>query len=238
MTIRTQHRGRLSSAHDDVRQSLLLTLVGILAPFAVVAAEPISALDALPPVASGTRGGDLTDRLNAITRQMEQARDQLAQRDTGPVTQDVQTQILAELDALLEMPPESPMPNSPGGGSSQPQNSQPQNSRDQAGSRPQDGKKNSQTGDAANRPENVAQQSTPQNRSTAEDSEERSDPRTATTTPLLPRRRMEVDVWGHLPEHMRDRLMNAYGERVVPQYEDLIQRFYRSLAESGSKDRP
>ena len=46
--------------------------------------------------------------------------------------------------------------------------------------------------------------------------------------------RSDDDVWGHLPERMRQQLQNAAGERFLPKYEDLIEAFYRRLAEDDS----
>lgn len=39
------------------------------------------------------------------------------------------------------------------------------------------------------------------------------------------------DVWGHLPERVRDRLMNLKGDRYLPKYDDLIRRYYESLTQ-------
>ncbi|NOX55990.1 MAG: hypothetical protein GXP27_16415, partial [Planctomycetes bacterium] len=38
-------------------------------------------------------------------------------------------------------------------------------------------------------------------------------------------------VWGHLPPAVRESLFNAYSEKSLPQYRELIEQYYRSLAE-------
>jgi hypothetical protein len=44
------------------------------------------------------------------------------------------------------------------------------------------------------------------------------------------------DVWGHLPESLRAE-MNAYSnpKPFMPRYDDLIQKYYRTIAEQGRK---
>lgn len=62
--------------------------------------------------------------------------------------------------------------------------------------------------------------------------------------------RVVKDVWGHLPPHLRDQLLNVYGEKYLPKYEELVRKYYEVLAEqnrsratqtqreSGSSTRP
>lgn len=47
--------------------------------------------------------------------------------------------------------------------------------------------------------------------------------------------RVVKDVWGHLPPHLRDQLLNVYGEKYLPKYEDLVRRYYEVLAEQSRK---
>ena len=44
------------------------------------------------------------------------------------------------------------------------------------------------------------------------------------------------DVWGHLPEALRAE-MNAYSndKQFMAKYDELIKRYYRSIAEEGRK---
>jgi hypothetical protein len=44
------------------------------------------------------------------------------------------------------------------------------------------------------------------------------------------------DVWGHLPESLRAE-MNAYSnpQPFMPRYDDLIKKYYRTIAEQGRK---
>ena len=44
------------------------------------------------------------------------------------------------------------------------------------------------------------------------------------------------EVWGHLPESLRAE-MNAYSnpQPFMPRYDDLIKKYYRTIAEQGRK---
>jgi len=193
--------------------------------------------------ASPAETDELDRKVEQVTVKMQQAQSKLAGKETGTATQDLQKAILAEIDELLQTPPQPNQPSSGGGGSSgsssnnsssgkgqksssQPRGSSPSNAQQQSG--PQPGRQQPMPAGA--------QQGSEQERKTAEDSEERTGESQDGKTRPLPRRRMELDVWGHLPDKVREKLLSAYGERMVPQYEDLVQRFYRSLAETGSPE--
>ena len=45
----------------------------------------------------------------------------------------------------------------------------------------------------------------------------------------------EKEVWGHLPPALRRELLNIYSEKYIPQYEDLVRRYYESLAEGNRR---
>lgn len=51
-------------------------------------------------------------------------------------------------------------------------------------------------------------------------------------------RKLLGEVWGHLPESLRQRLLNDLGEKTLPGYDDLVRRYFEALAEppkTGSK---
>ena len=43
------------------------------------------------------------------------------------------------------------------------------------------------------------------------------------------------DVWGHLPEKMRQQMDLYFREQFMPRYSELIKQYYSSLAERGGK---
>jgi hypothetical protein len=171
--------------------------------------------------------------IERAVQSMKAAKEKLAAGQTGAPTQDLQKQVLAALDELLKTPPQPPSPNQSGsGGGGQSQDSQRSSSQD----------KDQSKSSAQGKPSGVGgeqQAGEQRNRSQADDSEERTGPRRTGVAAPLPRRRLEVDVWGHLPEKVREQLLNGYGERMVPQYEALVRKFYESLADTAAEpDRP
>ncbi len=44
-------------------------------------------------------------------------------------------------------------------------------------------------------------------------------------------------IWGHLPERVRDQMHSGLGEEFLPQYELLIEAYYQRLAEEGPQGR-
>lgn len=43
------------------------------------------------------------------------------------------------------------------------------------------------------------------------------------------------DVWGHLPEKMRQEMDAYFKERFMPRYSDLLRQYYSTIAEQGKK---
>jgi hypothetical protein len=39
------------------------------------------------------------------------------------------------------------------------------------------------------------------------------------------------DIWGHLPETLRQEVDHYYRDRFMPRYRDLLQEYYSRLAE-------
>jgi hypothetical protein len=50
------------------------------------------------------------------------------------------------------------------------------------------------------------------------------------------RKDLATAVWGHLPPRMRDRMHGAFSERFLPQYDDLVRRYYEALATQGDQE--
>jgi hypothetical protein len=175
-----------------------------------------------------------------IIQQMQSAAEKLGRHETGSATQDVQKSILAELDELLKTPPQQPPKPNPNGGQSGNAGGQSNSQQQNANSgQPQTSPQQS-TG--RNSTQQRPQPGSQRNRRDAEDSTERTGPARAAEIAAARRKRLEVEVWGHLPEHLREQLLNTYGEKMVPQYEQLVRKFYEALSEptdrAGSQRRP
>jgi hypothetical protein len=46
---------------------------------------------------------------------------------------------------------------------------------------------------------------------------------------------MYKDVWGHLPEKMRQEMDSYFKERFMPRYSDLLKQYYSTIAERNKK---
>jgi len=76
-------------------------------------------------------------------------------------------------------------------------------------------------------------QSGGQEKKVAEGSEERSESERKAAEEAARKKKLEMDVWGHLPPHLRDQLLNTYGERMLPKYQHLVKQFYEALSEQA-----
>lgn len=163
-----------------------------------------------PPDAPG--GSDVEppagdDPLQSIGRRMHGVEQRIAERDTSAATQQRQREIVSDLSSLIDQLQQQCQSAS----SSRSQGKQ-------AGS--QTGGQGSQAADQA--ASNPAREST-ERLGTAKpqeiDSEQVRD--------------VVKQVWGHLPERVRDLMRSATIEEFLPQYERQIEAYYRRLAEEG-----
>ncbi len=46
------------------------------------------------------------------------------------------------------------------------------------------------------------------------------------------------DVWGHLPESLRQEVDHYYRDRFMPKYQELLRQYYTKLAEADRKNEP
>jgi hypothetical protein len=53
--------------------------------------------------------------------------------------------------------------------------------------------------------------------------------------PDNPANGMYKDVWGHLPEKMRQEMDSYFKERFMPAYNDLLKQYYSKIAEQNKK---
>jgi hypothetical protein len=197
------------------------------------AAEPADAARPkhAPSAASASSPPDAQAR--RIIEQMQAAHEKLSRKDAGPETQAIQKEVLAALDELLKAPPQQNSQSSPqgGGGSAA-------GGAGQAGSRsdPAPSPADQQPQPTVSESSAKANGAVERNRQNAEDAIERTGTAPTVDQSALRRRRLEVDVWGHLPEKLREQLLSTYGEKVVPQYQDLVRRFYEALSEPSPAD--
>ena len=86
---------------------------------------------------------------------------------------------------------------------------------------------------ASNPPEpNPGENGSTRKDKTPESTENPRDAKNRQLAPLTPGR-MVRDVWGHLPPALRRELLNVYQDKYLPKYDDLVRRYFESLAEEG-----
>jgi hypothetical protein len=67
------------------------------------------------------------------------------------------------------------------------------------------------------------------------DSQERTDAARTLAAEQTRRAQMIKDVWGHLPPHVRERIDKSFSEKYLPKYEELVKKYYESLAQKNRK---
>jgi len=149
--------------------------------------------------------------LLGIARGMRQAEDLIAQTESGPRTQDLQKEIVADLDALIEQARSRSKKCSPSQSTSKvavrrPVR-QPKKEPSPAGAKPSE----KPVADPAAKP----------------GSAEADDLSTAEREQLI------KSVWGELPETEREQMLEWAGQEFLPKYELLIEQYFKRLVEEG-----
>jgi len=201
-----------------------LLAIGVLPfqfdPFHVSAQEPNGTSPATQPSSSTTPtedGDGQTPRESAsiAVQRMDSARQMLDAQVTGKSVQQLQRQIVDDLRELLKQRP-----------ATAPQDQQRPQQAQTPAAEPNHKQTPARKGD-----ENTPQNRPPQNQQ-PQDSTNRTDPETKTPAELQKRERLIQGVWGHLKPELRREFMKLADERNLPQYNEMIRRYYRSLGES------
>ena len=51
------------------------------------------------------------------------------------------------------------------------------------------------------------------------------------------RRNLATAVWGHLPDRVREEMIQSYSDQFLPEYDSLVERYYEALAEKRLSER-
>jgi hypothetical protein len=155
-----------------------------------------------PPAEGKAQPGQPVHPLTEIGRQMLAAKKGIAARDVSGETEQLQRKILDELDQLIEKACKA---GSAGQGSARPMRSD----------TPDGQQPGAEAGRETGRPAD--------DRQAAGKRPELNNPADV--------RRLVDKVWGHLPERVRNGVSNPSAEQFLPQYEALIEQYFRRLAE-------
>ena len=186
--------------------------------------------------------------LDAIVERMRDVKQRLQKTETDKETRELQTQIVKDLDELIEklknqkppppMPNQNPPPPDQGGekspdtpprGSPQPK---PQNSQKQRG-----GSEDKQSAEQKRQQQLKQQQGEAgeKNESKKARNSDNQQRQTRSAEEEAARQRMAKDVWGHLPAALRQELLNVYSEKYLPKYDEMVRKYYEALAEQNRR---
>jgi hypothetical protein len=139
-----------------------------------------------------------------LGREMRMVQQRIEAKDTAEGTQQLQKEIAGNLAKLIEQAKKKPQGNkSPG------------NNQNKPG-----------TGSAQSGAESGSPQSKPGQESTQRLEQGNQEQAQMNDVKDALRR-----IWGHLPEKEREEMIGALGEQFLPKYEQLIEAFYKRLAE-------
>lgn len=195
--------------------------------------------------------GELDQLRDRIARDMQSVEKRLKDKDPGEDTRNLQKQILENLDQLLEQvtkpPPQSNDSQSQPAGGSSPMNRPSPSETKSGGTSPQlqsQSMSRRERREALRRQEQRARSGeqaadrTSQKKSTSANSptgDGNSIPTSSSPVGMGPSDSLAdvaKDIWGHLPETMRQEIDHYYRERFMPRYRDLLQQYYLRLAET------
>jgi len=157
-------------------------------------------------------GGGAAAKMNQIMERMGQSQERLAtERDTGLTTQEVQSRIMIDIDAMIDL-----------------LKKQQSQSKSQSKGKPQQGDQRQES-----------QQSQGQQAEGSQAAQESQLPSGGISTAggSGGDMREERASWGELPAKDRDLVANGVKEKFLPEYEDMIKRYYEALAEMGKADK-
>jgi hypothetical protein len=143
-----------------------------------------------------------------IAQSMFQVRQRIAQSDAGPATLNLQKQIVADLDLLIDQAKKSC-------GQCSSNSSNPRQSAQKSGdSPPKPGAKPAQK--LSNKPSGASYPRSPDGKPPKPDMDEM--------------RSIINNLWGELPPRVREQMLQTPVEDFIPKYQDLIEDYFRDLS--------
>jgi hypothetical protein len=210
-----QQQGGDETPEPSTDEKLLDSLGGdLLEGLDDIPSEPGDEADAADqPLLDQLEGEDIGEEgendLSRISRQMRVVEQRIAQQEVSEKTQGLQEQIVADLEALIKKIQQNQKKQS----SSSPKNSKPKNNEiKQPDKQPSDGQRTESTKPAT-------------------DSEDQLTERRTAAADAAAMEALVKRVWGHLPDRVREEMQNATEEEFLPKYQEVIEDYFRRLAE-------
>ena len=170
---------------------------------------------------------DPKEIIGRISKNMENSKDRLAQKDTGDGTQQVQRDIIKDLDDLINQSSRR----------QQQQQQQQQQSEQSSRSRRQRSQRPSQKQNAGQ----AKQQASGQNRGQPNQPNQKNNGQNPGAggaggkKDSSPNADLYKDIWGHLPETLRKE-MDAYSRvEFMSKYNDMLKQYYSTISEKGRR---
>jgi hypothetical protein len=200
------------------------------------------------PTPSDIDVGKTTER---IVEDATEAGKRLGAKDAGSDTQRLQREALKNIDALIRKAQEPPPPMS-----GDPMSSQNNSGMGATSKQPDGGMSKQPNGGNTKSNQSASRQERREKRKSlargkqlgSPDSRQpRPDPKIALNNPSDSPNKIEPksmaprpadiykEVWGHLPEKMRQEMDQYFREQFMPRYSELLKQYYSSLSERGGK---
>jgi hypothetical protein len=159
--------------------------------------------------------------LARLSRNLQACEDRLAKNDAGATTRGIQQEVLHEIDSLIK---DKQRPRQPGQ-----QQSSSGDAKAQSKSPPSPQPPFPQ--DQLTKSKSPRRQETPKNPG-PNGGEGRRKPREEGATKIAD---LYKDVWGHLPEKLRQEMDQYAREQFMAKYTDLLRQYYATIAEKGHR---
>ncbi len=187
-----------------------------------------------------------------IARNAQEAGKRLADKDPGKDTRTIQDEIVKDIDSLIKKAQDPPPPSDssnppPMGGMGE--NNQPKSKGGMGNdSKPMPSGGSSRRNRAQRKPRADSSQQTANNTPMPQPKSGKqplgksafepnfSPPKKLDRKGMQPRTDSYKDVWGHLPEKMRQEMDLYYREQFIPRYSELLKQYYSSIAERNRKN--
>jgi|GEM_PF-1160702 len=197
-------------------------------PTAPDADEPIKPADVLKALREADHE---IDRLESAIEGMRSAQKRISAADTSRDTQKIQDQVVKDLEDVLAMLKKQ-QSRRRGQSQNQKRDQDQQQSDRQKMQKDQTDPQNS--GTKKSQEKNGDPRDGRRNDGKSADSQERTDAARVIEEKAR-RAQMIKDVWGHLPPHVREAMLNSVSEKYLPKYEELVKKYYEALAEQNRK---
>jgi len=181
---------------------------------APVAPDEQKLLDELPDGEDIGQGPE--DPITRIARQMRDAQRRIEQQEMSQETQELQQRIVAQLDALIQQLQQKRQSSASGSKQPSPSAQDIKQPKQPGEGRPNQGQQQASNKPAAESTERLGQENAPDSESAALEA-------------------LVKQVWGHLPDRARQEVQNATVEDFLPKYQQIIEDYYRRLAEETSR---